>query len=76
MKLRNISLSYTVDLPKNKHIKELVLSAYGRNLWTTGLDYKGFDPEQASYGSGNVQGIDTGSLPSTRTYGMSVQIKL
>ncbi|MFK8270957.1 SusC/RagA family TonB-linked outer membrane protein [Capnocytophaga stomatis] len=76
LKLRNVSLSYTVNLPKNKHVKELVFSAYGRNLWTTGLDYKGIDPEQASYGSGNVQGIETGSLPSTRTYGMSVQIKL
>lgn len=75
LKLRDVSLSYTLPL-ESKHIKQLSFSIYGRNLWTTGLDYKGFDPEQASYGSGNVQGLETGSLPSTRTYGMSIQVKL
>ncbi|MDO4229550.1 MAG: SusC/RagA family TonB-linked outer membrane protein [Capnocytophaga sp.] len=76
LKLRDVSLSYNIPIKENKHIKGLVFSLYGRNLWTTGLDYKGIDPEQTSYGSGNVQGLESGSLPSTRTYGMSVQIKL
>lgn len=76
LKLRDVSLSYNLPLRDNKHIKGVVISLYGRNLWTTGLDYKGIDPEQTSYGSGNVQGLETGSLPSTRTYGMSVQFKL
>jgi hypothetical protein len=33
------------------------------------------DPEMASYGSGNTQGIEGGSLPSTRTYGMNLEFK-
>ena len=51
------------------------LSAYARNLFTWGLDWKGMDPEMASYGSGNTQGLEGGSLPSTRTYGMNLEFK-
>lgn len=29
----------------------------------------------ASYGSGNIQGIEGGSLPSTRTYGMNLKLQ-
>ncbi|WP_306353613.1 SusC/RagA family TonB-linked outer membrane protein [Flavobacterium sp. '19STA2R22 D10 B1'] len=74
-KLREVTLSY--NLPK-KYVGPfdgIQISAYGRNLFTWGLDWKGMDPEMASYGSGNVQGIEGGSLPSTRTYGMNVQFK-
>lgn len=33
------------------------------------------DPETASYASGNVQGLEGGSLPSTRTFGLNIQFK-
>ncbi|MDO5607477.1 MAG: SusC/RagA family TonB-linked outer membrane protein [Capnocytophaga sp.] len=76
LKLREVTLSYKLPIQPGKHVKEVVFSAFGRNLWVTGLDWKGMDPENTSYGSGNIQGLEGGSLPSTRTYGMNVQIKL
>ncbi|MEC4113723.1 SusC/RagA family TonB-linked outer membrane protein [Myroides pelagicus] len=75
VKLREVSLGY--DLPKKwiGPFKGITLSAYARNLFTWGLDWKGMDPEMASYGSGNIQAIEGASLPSTRTYGMNVKFK-
>ncbi|MCO4303018.1 SusC/RagA family TonB-linked outer membrane protein [Riemerella anatipestifer] len=75
IKLRDVTLSY--DLPKNVigPFKGVTVGAFARNLFAWGLDWKGMDPEMASYGSGNVQGIEGGSLPSTRTYGVNLQVK-
>lgn len=73
-KLREVTLSY--KLPKNilgKYFEGITVSAYGRNLLTWGLAWDGFDPEMASYSSGNIQGIEGGSQPSTRSYGVNFQ---
>jgi hypothetical protein len=74
-KLREVTLSYSLPSKMTGPFAGITVSAFGRNLLTWGLDWKGMDPEMASYGSGNIQGIDGGSLPSTRTYGMNVQLK-
>jgi len=74
-KLREVTLSYTLPNKNLGPFSGITISAFGRNLATWGLDWEGMDPEMASYGSGNTQGIDGGSLPSTRTYGMNVQFK-
>lgn len=74
-KLREVTISYTLPDSFKGPFAGVTISAFGRNLLTWGLDWKGMDPEMASYGSGNIQGIDGGSLPSTRTYGMNVQLK-
>lgn len=74
-KLREVTLSY--KLPKNilgNTIQDVTFSAFGRNLLTWGLSWN-IDPEMASYSSGNIQGIEGGSLPSTRTYGVNIQFK-
>ncbi len=75
IKLREVTLSYTFPEKLRGPFSNVIISAFGRNLATWGLDKKGFDPEQASYGSGNVQGIEGGSLPSTRTYGMNLKLQ-
>ena len=75
-KLRDVTLSYS--LPKSllgDSVQGVTFSIFGRNLLTWGLAWKGMDPEMASYGSGNIQGIEGGSLPSTRIYGFNAQIK-
>lgn len=75
-KLREVTLGYS--FPKKvlgEKIASLSFNLFARNLFTWGLDWKGMDPENTSYGSGNVQGLEGGSLPSTRTYGMNVEIK-
>lgn len=74
-KLREITVSYSLPNKNLGPFSGVTISAFGRNLATWGLDWKGMDPEMASYGSGNTQGIDGGSLPSTRTYGMNIQFK-
>ena len=75
IKLRDVTLAY--DLPKSAlgPFSGITVSVYARNLFTWGLDWKGMDPEMASYGSGNVQAIEGGSDPSTRSYGMNVKFK-
>ncbi|MFD2910038.1 SusC/RagA family TonB-linked outer membrane protein [Flavobacterium ardleyense] len=74
-KLREVTLSYTFPSKYTGVFSGIKLSAYGRNLLTWGLDWNGMDPETASYGSGNTQGLEGGSLPSTRTYGMNLELK-
>lgn len=76
VKLRELALGYTLNVANLKYIKNVRISAYGRNLWTFGLAYEGLDPEITVNGSGNVQGIEGGFLPTTRTYGVKLQLGL
>jgi hypothetical protein len=39
-----------------------------------GLDQEGVDPESTVGGSGNIQGMEGGLIPATRSYGMNLQI--
>ena len=76
IKLRDITIGY--DLPKSiigNAFQGIRISAFARNLFVWNLDFKGIDPENISYGSGNFQGLEGGSLPSTRTYGFNVNFK-
>ena len=76
IKLRDLTLGY--DLPKSLiggFLEGVRITAFGRNLFAWGLDWKGMDPENTSYGSGNIQGLEGGSLPSTRQYGVNVNFK-
>jgi TonB-linked SusC/RagA family outer membrane protein len=77
-KLREVTLGYTFpkDWMGKSGIESVRLSAFGRNLLVWGLDNDNFDPEVATGGSGNIQGSEGGSLPSTRSYGLNVEIKL
>ena len=75
VKLREVTVSYTFPEKFRGPFANVVISAFGRNLGTWGLDNKHIDPEQASGGSGNVQGFEGGSLPSTRTYGMNLKLQ-
>jgi hypothetical protein len=71
IKLREVRIGYT--LPKLvEFIQTIKISAYGRNLAVWGLDNKGIDPETIVSGSGNVQGIEGGLVPGTRSYGFNV----
>ncbi|MCQ9634727.1 SusC/RagA family TonB-linked outer membrane protein [Chryseobacterium sp. WG23] len=76
IKLRDVTLSY--DLPKSfigNSIQGIRVSAFARNLFAWNLANKGIDPENTAYGSGNIQGIEGGSLPSTRVFGVNVNFK-
>ena len=69
---RNKQIPYDVPLTEKKHIKGVNISIFGNNLWTTGLSWDGMDPEIAA----SNKGIGESSLPSTRSFGMSLGLKL
>jgi len=76
IKLRDVTIGY--ELPKSligNVFQGIRISAFARNLFAWNLSNKGIDPENTSYGSGNIQGLEGGSLPSTRTYGFNVNFK-
>jgi TonB-linked SusC/RagA family outer membrane protein len=75
VKLREVTLGYNFPKKIIGPLADVRFSVFARNLFTWGLDWEGMDPEMASYGSGNTQGLEGGSLPSTRTYGMNLEFK-
>lgn len=78
LKLREMRLDFT--LPK-KWLKRTFLSSatigvYGRNLFCI-TDYPMYDPETSSLdGSSIVTGVEVGTLPSTRSYGINLRVEL
>jgi TonB-linked SusC/RagA family outer membrane protein len=76
VKLRELSLSYS--LPKKlttKYFEDIELSLIGRNLWIIHKNVPYADPEE-NLSSGNVQGYQSGSYPTTRTIGFNVKLKI
>lgn len=73
VKLREITLGYT--LPKLVDpIESVRLSVYGRNLAVWHLDNEGIDPETVVGGSGNIQGLEGGIIPATRSFGFNLKV--
>ena len=75
LKLREINVGYTFPLASKYFVKSLRLSAYGRNLAVWGPDTKHFDPETIITNSGNIQGIEGGSIPGIANFGINVSLK-
>lgn len=75
IKLREITLSYTFPENMTGPFKGVQVSVFGRNLAMWGLDNDDFDPEMASTGSGNIQGLEGGNLPAARSVGMNVRLQ-
>lgn len=73
IKLRELTLGYTFNLPKWK-VKSINVTAYARNLWNIYTKSKDIDPELTN-SSGNVQGIEGGNLPTPVTYGINLGFK-
>ncbi|MGB4415845.1 MAG: SusC/RagA family TonB-linked outer membrane protein [Paludibacter sp.] len=76
IKLRELSFGYS--LPKSLISKIKMSSAHislvGRNLWILYQKTpKGIDPE-AALNAGNGQGMESGSLPPSTTFGMDIKI--
>jgi hypothetical protein len=76
IKLREAVLTYT--LPKTKLAKTplqgVSFSLVGSNLWIISKDLIHADPE-ASQSSGNVQGWQSGVMPTTRNVGLTVNLQ-
>nr|WP_199158133.1 SusC/RagA family TonB-linked outer membrane protein [Pedobacter sp. ASV2] len=78
IKFRQITFGYTFTpkTPQKSFFRSINVSAVTRNLFTIMKHTKNFDPE-ASFSSlpGNA-GLEGGGLPSTRMYGLNLNIKL
>jgi hypothetical protein len=84
-RVRELSIGYNIPLPSGSVVKALRISAIGRNLlWlyrgSSLLDIPGLgkrkmqiDPDM-SLGNGNWQGVQYGSMPSTRSVGFNVKL--
>jgi len=78
IKLRQATLGYTFPTVKvgGTELRELSVSLTGRNLFflSNGLDFLGLDPE-AVYNIGGG-GFEYSSIPSTRSFGINLNVKL
>lgn len=72
-RLRELAIGYSLPL-KGKHIRELRISAIGRNLFFlyNGADW--FDPDTTYDSNRNGQGAESAFLPVTRSLGLNVKL--
>ncbi|OYT16356.1 MAG: SusC/RagA family protein [Bacteroidetes bacterium 4572_77] len=76
LKLREVALTYTMprSIMDKTFIHGASFSLVGGNLWIISKELPHADPE-ASQGSGNIQGWQSGVMPSLRTIGFNVKLQ-
>ena len=77
IKLREVVISYSLPaklMARYNWIQGATLSIVGSNLWIISKDLPHADPE-ASQSSGNVQGWQSGVMPSLRNVGFSINLQ-
>lgn len=78
-RLREITLGYTLPAKWISKLKlsNVTLSLSGRNLWYLAPNvpkHTRFDPDINSVVSGGTQGVETGGAPSTKRYGINLNV--
>lgn len=76
LRLKNINLSYTLDLHKTRvPVKDVTFTVSGENLYLW-KKYNGFDPDVSSSGtSSTLRRLDIGAYPKARTVIFSIQVR-
>lgn len=76
VKLREVTLSYSLpnQFIDRIGLTDVTLSAVGRNLWIIDKNVPYADPE-AGLSSGNVQGYQSGAIPTAKEYGLNVRLQ-
>jgi len=78
IKLRQVQIGYNIPseiVSKSVIFRSATISLVGRNLWTISRDSDNIDPESQFGSTINFIGIEGTSLPSTRTYGVNLNLK-
>ncbi len=77
VKLREISLGYSFapDWLNKVGFRSANLSLVGRNLWVIYKNMPHIDPEN-SFSAGNVQGVESNMIPSSRSIGFNLKLTL
>ena len=75
VKLREVTLGYNFDSDwlNSIGIRGANLSLVGRNLWLIYKNMPHIDPEN-SFSAGNVQGVESNMIPSTRSIGFNLKL--
>ncbi|WP_243416377.1 SusC/RagA family TonB-linked outer membrane protein [Flavobacterium sp. HTF] len=76
VKLRAISFSYNFpkDYLKKTPFQSISLAFSAHNLWTIYDKVSNIDPE-SNYNNSNAQGLERASMPLTRNYGVTLNVK-
>ena len=76
VKLREVSLAYSFpkDVASKLSLDNLSLTLVGSNLWIISKNIPDADPE-TGFGAGNIQGLSSGSLPTTRNFALNVKLQ-
>ncbi|PCJ95523.1 MAG: SusC/RagA family TonB-linked outer membrane protein [Flavobacteriaceae bacterium] len=76
IKFRQLSLGYSLPsrLLENSFLKDVSLSLIASNLFYISRSVDNIDPESA-YNAGNSQGLEYFGLPSSKSYGLNVNVK-
>lgn len=78
IKLRQVQLGYTIPtsiVSKSVIFRSAQISLVARNLWTIMKNSDNIDPESQFGSDVKYYGIEGTSLPSTRTYGVNLNLK-
>jgi hypothetical protein len=78
-RLREIGLAYSIPkrVVSKWKITDITLSVTGRNLWYVAPNipkYTKFDPDINSVVGSGTQGVETGGAPSTKRFGMNLNV--
>lgn len=78
-RLREITLGYTLPTKWVSKLKlsNVTISLSGRNLWYLAPNipkYTNFDPDINSVVGAGTQGVETGGAPSTKRYGINLNV--
>ena len=75
LRLKNVSLSYTLPFKRGNFLRDMTFSVIGENLFLW-KNYNGFDPDVSSEGtSSTLRRVDLGAYPKSRTITFSVQVR-
>ncbi len=77
IKFREISVSYDIPqkLLRGTGISSVVVGLVSRNPWIIRKHVPNIDPD-SNYYNGNGQGLEYGSLPSRKSFGFNLKVKL
>jgi TonB-linked SusC/RagA family outer membrane protein len=78
VKLREVKLTYVLagKVFKSLPFRDIAVSVVGRNLALLHSNVPHIDPETSYYIDSNLQGIENGQVPTTRTVGFNINFNL
>ncbi len=76
VKLRDVSISYSFpkSLFSKLGVNNLSFGFIARNPWIIRKNVPNIDPD-SNYSNGNGQGLELGSMPSRKSYGLNLRVK-